>query len=181
MGQGDGRATGRQERWFTIADLLTASRLPLAVAFVVAESTGWRIAIVWLAGITDFVDGTAARRWGSSRLGAVLDPVADKIFTAAAFWVVLVSGALAWWEVGLVLARDLAAALAFLLSVLAGRPAAIPARASGKIVTMGQLLVLLAFLLDSWLFRPIAWGTGAVALYAILDYVRVARRQAQAL
>lgn len=168
-------------RWFTIADLLTASRLPLAALFVVSESTTGRLVILWLAGITDLVDGTAARRWGSSRLGAVLDPVADKVFTAAAFWVVLVSGALAWWEVALVLARDIAAALAFLLTVLVRRPAAIPARASGKVVTMGQLLVLLAFLLDSWLFRPLAWATGAVAIYAILDYVRVARRQAQAL
>jgi hypothetical protein len=52
---------------------------------------------------------------------------------------------------------------------------------AGKIVTIGQLLVLLAFLLDSPLLRPVVWGTGAVALYAIVDYVLVARQQHRAL
>ena len=180
MGHGNG-AEGERERWWTAADFFTGVRIPLAIAFVLTGSTGWRIAILWIAGITDFVDGMVARRWGSSRMGAFLDPVADKLFTAAAFGVVLVSGALTWWEVVGVLARDIAAALAFLLTVLAKRPAAIQARVAGKIVTIGQLVVLLAFLLDSWLLRPIAWATAAIALYAILDYVAVARRLAREL
>jgi len=163
-------------RW-TAADVLTGIRIPLAVAFVMVPSTPWRLAILWLAGISDFVDGFAARKWGSSRLGAVLDPVADKVFVASAFGVVLVSGALTWWEVAGVLARDLAATAAFLATVAFRRPAAIPARVAGKVVTIGQLLVLWAFLLESSLFRPIAWGTGVVAIYAILDYVFVARQQ----
>lgn len=181
MAQASNRIEGEQERSWAVADLLTGVRIPLAIAFVVVDSTNWRVAFLWAAGITDFVDGLAARRWGSSRLGAFLDPVADKLFTAAAFGVVAFSGALAWWEIAAVLARDIAAALAFLITVLVKRPAAIPARVSGKLVTIGQLLVLLAFLLDSWLLRPIAWVTGAIACYAILDYVVVARRQARAL
>ena len=74
-----------------------------------------------------------------------------------------------------VLARDFATALAFLATVLFSRPAAIPARLGGKVVTIGQLLTLLAFLLGSDLLRPVAWATAAVALYAIWDYARVAR------
>ena len=161
----------------TFADLLTGIRIPLAIAFVLVPHTGWRLAFLWLAGISDFFDGFAARKWGSSRLGAVLDPVADKIFVASAFGVVLMAGALAWWEVAAVLARDIAATLAFLATVAFRRPSAIAARVAGKIVTIGQLLVLWAFLLDSSLFRPIAWTTGAVAAYAIIDYVLVARQQ----
>ncbi len=160
-----------------IADLLTFVRIPLAVAFVLVPSTGWRLAILWAAGISDFVDGYAARKWGSSRLGAVLDPVADKVFVACAFGVVFASGALTWWEVGAVLARDIAATLAFLATVAFQRPSAIAARVAGKIVTIGQLLVLWAFLLESSLFRPIAWATGTVAVFAIVDYVLVARQQ----
>ncbi len=181
MAQASNRTGGEQGRSWAVADLLTGVRIPLAVLFVLVESTGWRVAFLWAAGITDFVDGFAARRWGSSRMGAFLDPVADKLFTAAAFGVVAFSGALAWWEIVAVLSRDIAATLAFLITVLVKRPAAIPARVSGKLVTIGQLLVLLAFLVDSWLLRPIAWGTGAIAGYAILDYVVVARRQARAL
>lgn len=181
MAQASDRRETEQERWWTAADLVTGARIPLAVAFVLTGSTDWRIAILWIAGITDFVDGFVARRWGSSRIGAFLDPVADKLFTAAAFGVVLVSGALLWWEIVGILARDIAAALAFLITVLVKRPAAIPARISGKLVTIGQLLALLAFLLDSWLLRPIVWATAVIALYAIVDYVIVARRLARAL
>lgn len=173
----EGRPLGR----WVVADLLTGARIPLAVAFVLAPTSGLRIAILWAAGISDFVDGWVARRWGSSRLGPFLDPVADKLFIAAAFGVVLFSGALHWWEIVLVLARDIAATIAFLLTIVFIRPSAIPARVAGKIVTIGQLLVLLAFLIDSTLFRPLVWLTGAVAVYAIVDYVLVARQQHRAL
>jgi cardiolipin synthase (CMP-forming) len=127
------------------------------------------------------VDGFVARRWGSSRLGAFLDPVADKLFMAAAFTVVLLSGRLHPLEVLGVLARDVAAAFAFLATVLLRRPAAIPARLGGKIVTVGQLLTLLAFLTGSGLLRPVAWATAAIALYAIADYWQAARREARRL
>lgn len=164
-----------------MADFLTASRIPLAIAFVMTPSTNWRIAILWAAGITDFIDGFAARHWGSSRLGALLDPIADKVFIISAFGVVLSSHALTWWEVGALLSRDIVAALAFFATVILSRPAAIEARVAGKLVTIGQLLVLLAFLLDSSLLRPTAWVTGAVALIAIADYVRIAARERWAL
>lgn len=163
-------------RW-TAADVLTGARIPLAVAFVLAPTTDLRVGILWAAGISDFSDGWVARRFGSSRLGSFLDPLADKLFIAAAFGVVLFSGALRWWEILLILSRDIAATIAFLLTIVFIRPSAIPARVAGKLVTIGQLLVLLAFLIDSSLFRPLVWVTGAGALYAIVDYVLVARQQ----
>ena len=153
----------------------------MAVLFVVAPSHPWRLVILVAAGLTDLVDGLVARRWGSSRLGAFLDPVADKLFMAAAFGVVLVSGALHPLEIAGVLARDLAAALAFAATLVLKRPAAIPARLGGKIVTIGQLLTLLAFLTGSGYLRPLAWATGGIALYAIWDYGRVAVRDARRL
>src|SRR5262249_5959288 len=148
-----------------------------AVAFILVSSATWRLAILVAAGATDLTDGFVARRWGSSRLGAFLDPVADKVFAAAAFGVVLASGRLHWFEVVGVLARDIATAFAFLATVLWERPSAIPARLGGKIVTVGQLLTLLAFLLDSPYLRPIAWGTIGMGLYAMWDYLRVRRQK----
>src|SRR5262245_66158399 len=106
-----------------------------------------------------------------------LDPVADKIFMAAAFVVVLLSRRLQWFEILAVLARDIVAAIAFALTVLHRHPYSVPARLGGKIVTIGQLLTLLAFLLDSPYLRPLAWATGAIALYALWDYQRVAARE----
>ncbi len=163
-------------RW-TAADLLTVSRIPLAVLFVLVGSNEWRLAVLAAAAATDLTDGLVARRWGSSRLGAFLDPVADKVFMAAAFGVVLFSGRLQWYEILAVLARDIAAATAFTLTALFQRPASIPARLGGKIVTIGQLCTLLAFLTDSAYLRPLAWATGGIALYAIWDYIRAAPRE----
>lgn len=168
-------------RRFSLADALTAIRIPLAVAFVLLPSLGARLVILVVAAVSDFSDGWVARRYGASRIGAVLDPVADKLFAAAAFGVVLLSGRLHWYEVVAVLARDIVASVAVLVAVALGRTTTVPARAGGKAVTLLQFLTLLAFLLDSALLRPLAWATGAVALYALWDYNRLffARNPAQ--
>lgn len=163
-------------RGWSPADVLTVIRIPLAIAFLILPETGWRIAILGIASASDLADGYVARRWGSSRLGPFLDPVADKLFMACAFGVVLVSGALSTWEILGVLARDIAAAIAFLATVMYRRPRAIPARVGGKAVTIGQLLTVFAYLAGSALLRPLAWATAAIALYAIWDYQHVAAR-----
>src|SRR5260370_42655817 len=69
----------------TWADLLTALRVPLAAAFPFVHQPRWQLGLVAAAGASDLLDGMLARRWGDSRTGAVLDPVADKLFMAAAF------------------------------------------------------------------------------------------------
>jgi len=167
--------------WLSPADAFTVVRIPLAVAFLLVSDMNWRLAILGAAGASDFADGFVARRFGGSRLGSFLDPVADKFFMACAFAVVLLERALSPLEVLGVLARDFAAALAFVITLALRRPAAIPARLGGKAVTIGQLLTLLAFVLGSLLLRPLAWATAAVALYAIWDYIRVAAAQKRAL
>ena len=155
-----------------MADGLTLARIPLALAFAQVSDNAGRLAILAVAGATDLIDGWVARRWGSSRLGAFLDPVADKIFAATAFTVVLLSGRLSWWEVGLVVLRDILATLAFVVTIVWRRPRSISARAGGKAVTVLQLATLLAFLTDSRYLQPLAWATAAVGLYAIYDYAR---------
>lgn len=135
-----------------------------------------RLAVLGTAAVSDVIDGMWARRLGGSRLGVVLDPVCDKLFMAATFVVVYWSGALSLWEIGGVLVRDLLAAAAFLATLLLRHPTTLPARAGGKAVTVCQLLTLLAFVVGSDLLRPLAWATAAIAVYAIADYTRLARR-----
>jgi len=171
------RASDRPVRRWTAADVLTAVRVPLAVGFLLAGDMWVRIAIVAVAAVTDFLDGPVARRLGSSAFGAVLDPIADKLFMACAFGVVAFSGRLEWYEIAAVLIRDIVATVAFAVTAISRRPSAIPARLGGKAVTLGQLLTLIAFLTDSSFLRPLAWATGAVGLYAIWDYSRVAGRE----
>jgi len=155
---------------FAVADAITLLRVPLAIVFPLFSAMPVRLTVLGLAAITDLGDGFVARRFGASRLGTVLDPVADRLFMAAAYAVVLCSGKLSWWEVLAVLARDIIATTAFFVTVATGRATAVPARAGGKAVTVLQLLTLLAFVLDSSLLRRLAWSTAAVGLYAIWDY-----------
>jgi cardiolipin synthase (CMP-forming) len=160
-------------RW-TPADLLSFMRIPLAIAFVLVPNPDWRLGILAASAASDLLDGPLARRFGGSALGPVVDPIADKLFMACAFGVVAFSGELELYEIAAVLLRDIVATVAFVSTVASHRPRAIPARPGGKAVTVAQVLTLLAFLLDSPLLRPMAWATGAIAIYAIWDYYRVA-------
>jgi len=166
----EGRQAKRALAW---PDALTVLRLPAAAVFLLVDDAVVRASVLAVAASSDLVDGWLARRFGGSRLGPVLDPIADKLFMAAGFWVVLRSGLLNPFEIGAVLLRDIVALLAFLPTVVLGRPTTLPARAGGKAVTVGQLLTLGAFLTGSDLLRPLAWATGAVSLYAIADYTRI--------
>ncbi len=182
MSETTGRPEGEQDgSRLAAADLLTLLRFPLAAAYLAFPSFAARLGILAAAAASDLLDGPMARRRGASRFGAILDPIADKVFMACAFGVVLVSGRLAWYEVAGVLLRDLWAAAAFVSTIILRRPVTIPARYGGKAVTVAQVLTLAAFLTGSPLLRPLAWATAAVALYAIRDYHRAAAREARPL
>ena len=170
------RLNARQDRQLLRApDLLTMCRIPLAVVFLLVDSAIVRLVVLALVVVTDVGDGIWARRIGGSRTGAILDPVADKLFMLAAFIVVFRTGVLSPWEVLGVLLRDITALISFTGVTLLRRPKTLPARAGGKAVTVCQALTLLAFLAGSELLRPLAWATAAISLYAIWDYVNVAR------
>lgn len=157
---------------------MTALRFPLAILFPVARSPAFQLVIVALAAASDMADGFLARRFGASRAGAVLDPVADKAFMIVAFVTIARRGLLEWYEVLGVLLRDIVAILGFLATAILRRPVALPARAGGKVVTIAQLLTLVAAIAESSLARELAWATAAIAVYAIWDYGRTAARRA---
>jgi cardiolipin synthase (CMP-forming) len=162
-------------RVLTPANVVSFSRVPLAVVFVLLPEPAVRLVVLAVAAGTDLLDGWLARRLGPSRLGAWMDPVTDKIFMLTAFAVLAVSGALGPFEVAGVLLRDVVAPAGYLTSVIARRPFKMPpARMGGKAVTVGQTLTLFAWLFDSPLLKPLAWATAAMALYAIADYGRLA-------
>jgi cardiolipin synthase (CMP-forming) len=171
------RPEGEQVRArLTPADVLTVFRLPLAFLFVVVEGPWQRFTVLAVASATDLLDGFIARRIGGSRFGAVLDPIADKLFMACAFGVVAFSGRLQVYEIVGVLIRDIWATIAFFWTIFSGRPTAIPARIGGKAVTVAQALTILAFIANASILRPLAWATAAIGIYAIWDYNHVARQ-----
>ena len=161
----------------TAADVVTALRFPLAIVFPFVRAPAWQLAMVAVVAVTDMADGVLARRFGASRAGAILDPVADKAFMVVAFATIAWRGLLEWYELIGVLLRDVLAILGFLATLLLRRPVALPERAGGKAVTIAQLLTLVAAIADSPYVRELAWATAAIAVYALWDYGRTAARQ----
>ncbi|HXG34848.1 MAG TPA: CDP-alcohol phosphatidyltransferase family protein [Bryobacteraceae bacterium] len=94
------------------ANLLSAARLaltPPVVAWIVAGSYRQALILLAVAGATDGADGLLARRYGwQTRLGAYLDPIADKVLLAAVYLALGFVELLPWWLVTVVFARDLA-------------------------------------------------------------------------
>ena len=94
-----------------IPNLITFFRILLVapVAATLAEERyDWALALFAVAGASDGLDGFLARRFGwMSRLGALLDPLADKLLMIASFVTLAWLGALPWWLAAAVVARDL--------------------------------------------------------------------------
>jgi CDP-diacylglycerol--glycerol-3-phosphate 3-phosphatidyltransferase len=102
------------------------------------------VAIFCLAVLTDYLDGFFARRRNEvTRLGILLDPLADKLLTAAAFLSLVEMGLVPAWVVMIILARELA--VTGLRNVAAGRGVLIRASGlgKGKMVTQVTAIILL--------------------------------------
>ena len=170
-------------RVLTVPNLLSFARIPLAAAFVAVHGTGARLALIITASITDLLDGWLARMGTTTRFGALLDPIADKTFILFALSSFLFEGALSTRDYFIILSRDLATAVGFLVAYwLPGLdPVNFKARWPGKIVMMLQLAALFVLLLWPAYLALLIWPVAAASAYAIIDYtVFLARTRKQA-
>ena len=94
-----------------IPNLITFLRILLVAPFAVAvtrDHYGTALALFAVAGLSDGLDGFLAKQFGwTSRLGALLDPVADKLLLVTSYVLLGWKGELPWWLVVAVLARDI--------------------------------------------------------------------------
>jgi cardiolipin synthase (CMP-forming) len=100
------------DRVFTVPNALSLLRLfmvPVVVVLLLARSDGRAAAFFVLAAATDFLDGRIARRAGPTRLGQILDPVADRLMLSSVAVVLAVRGLLPAWAVAILVGRDLLA------------------------------------------------------------------------
>lgn len=169
----------RRPPLLTLPNLLSASRFPLAAAFLATEATAARVALIGAASLTDVLDGWLARRQQTTRLGALLDPIADKTFVLVAISAFLIAGELSTLDYFVILLRDFATAVGFIVAyMLSGLdPKNFKARMSGKVVTVLQLATVLALVLHAAMLRPLIWAVGAASVWAIVDYTLFLRRQ----
>jgi cardiolipin synthase (CMP-forming) len=163
----------------TLPNLLSASRFPLAAAFLAIEQTPVRVALIGAASLTDVLDGWLARRHQTTRLGALLDPIADKTFVLVAISAFLVAGEISTLEYFVILLRDFATAIGFVVAYLLSGldPKNFKARTSGKVVTVLQLATVLALVLHLGVLHPLIWLVGAASVWAVIDYTLLLERQ----
>src|SRR2546430_10953054 len=135
------------------ANRITLSRLALTVFFVVALNSSWRYArtsalgIFLIAGLTDFIDGEIARRYGIiTSFGKLMDPLVDKIMVAAAFISLVPLKAVPPWAATTVAARDCLITGLRLMARPKGR--ILPAESLGKQKTSWQMITIIFFLAD---------------------------------
>src|ERR687894_60180 len=164
------------DRVFTVPNALSLLRLvmvPVVVALLLARSDGLAAAFFVLAAVTDFLDGKLARRAGPTRLGQILDPVADRLMLSSVAVVLAVRGLLPAWAVAILVARDL---LALLGSVVAGSK--IRVNRVGKAATavlMGA--VALVVIIPGAVVGEIMFYAGfGLSIVAGLMYLRSVRR-----
>ncbi len=156
-----------------LPSLVSLTRIPLAAAFIAIPDPLTRVVILGAAAASDFLDGRLARSLGQgTRLGELVDPIADKLFALATIAAFVLEGALQPWEVGVLLARDIATTLGFFIALAIDAPIRFKARMSGKVTTVFQIGVVLGLTLRS-AYVPLLLGlTAAASLWAIADYAR---------
>jgi CDP-diacylglycerol--glycerol-3-phosphate 3-phosphatidyltransferase len=135
-------------------------------------------AIFGLASLTDWLDGYLARqRKQVTALGQIIDPLADKLLTSAAFLALVQMGLAPAWMVAIVIGRELA--VTALRNFAYSRGVAMPASPLGKIKMVAQVSAILALILgDVYLpgllviGRAALWIVIATALISGADYFR---------
>jgi cardiolipin synthase len=98
-------------RLVTIPHLISVVRLagvPLFLWLVlVPEADGWALAVLFVSGVSDYADGYLARRLDqTSKVGEILDPVADRLYILATVIGLALRGIIPWWVAVLLPARD---------------------------------------------------------------------------
>ena len=157
----------------SIPNIVSLSRVALAVAFVVSGDSRLRLWIVLAAAVTDMLDGWLARRAGLvTHFGALVDPFADRVFVLVAVSTFVYEGSMSTTQYFVMISRDLMTAIGFLVarSVSWLRPVEFRARPSGKLVTVLQMLAFVALLRFPTVAARTIWAVGAMSAYSIVDY-----------
>lgn len=165
-----------EDRIFTVPNALSLARLfmvPIVVALLLNRADGLAAALFVLASVTDFLDGKLARRAGPTRLGQILDPVADRLMLSSVAVVLAMRGLLPAWAVAILVGRDL---LALAGSVVVGSK--IRVNRVGKVATaMLMGAIALVVLIPGTVVGEIMFYAGfGLSIVAGLMYLRSVRR-----
>ncbi|MGH7669033.1 MAG: CDP-alcohol phosphatidyltransferase family protein [Gemmatimonadaceae bacterium] len=156
-----------------VPNWISVSRLVMAGAFVGSDATESRALLIVLAAVTDFLDGYIARRARvTSRWGALLDPIADRVFVLTVVSTFLFTGGIGTIGYFVIIFRDLMTAVGFLVARIIPwlRPVEFRARRSGKVVTVLQLATFLAIMVRPGWVAGLLAAVFIVSCWAVADY-----------
>ena len=160
-----------------LPNLITLARLllvPLTVWLIISEAYGWAFITFMVAGGSDGIDGFLARRFGwLTRLGAYLDPLADKALLVSVYVTLGFMKELPAWLVITVVSRDVLIVGAVVLSRLMDHPVKIVPLMVSKVNTVAQVIFAVLVLGVAALHHPLIllvnFGSIPVALLTVLS------------
>jgi CDP-diacylglycerol---glycerol-3-phosphate 3-phosphatidyltransferase len=169
--------------FLTPANLLTFGRMaatPVVLVLIAQRKFDFVTLALWgVVCMTDWFDGILARRYGVSKSGAFLDPLADKLLVLGAM-VVLVFKREFWIvPVALIAVREIA--MSVYRSVVGTKGVSIPARQSAKYKTFVQQICVTFAIMPwvgqhaNWIGQVLLWVSVALTLYTGAQYFFAAR------
>ena len=167
----------------TPANAITVARLlaaPVYVVMLVAWGASWiNVVVGFLLAASDGLDGHIARRQGTTRSGAFLDPLADKAVVLGALITLAAQGHLPWLPVVLITLREVG--MQGYRSWVGRRGVSIPARSAAKVKTLVQDLAVGACIIpplahNHGLQLTMIWLACALTLYTGVEYLIDGRR-----
>jgi CDP-diacylglycerol--glycerol-3-phosphate 3-phosphatidyltransferase len=188
-------AAGRDRETFGPSALLTPANAVTVLRLVVAPftfwwiveevsrpggATSWPLFVLWFVLTTsDGLDGYLARRQGTTRSGAFLDPLADKVLSLGGLWAVVVAGRFWWVPVALMTVREVL--ISAFRSYWGRRGLAVPASTLAKFKTVLQFgavgwVVWPWFAEVRWLADGFLWAALAVTWASAAQYVLAGSR-----
>jgi CDP-diacylglycerol--glycerol-3-phosphate 3-phosphatidyltransferase len=171
----------------TPANLVTALRFALTLPLlrvIASDGVSWRATVGWVVlACTDGLDGWLARRDGTTRSGAFLDPLADKFLAIGGLSALAAQGVFPWVAVGLITVREVG--VSAYRTAAGRRGVSLPARQLGKMKTVFQLVAVGVALCPSTadlggLAVSILWVAVALTVVSGLDIVVAAQRAGRA-
>jgi cardiolipin synthase len=190
--RGPARPLGRDElgdRVLTLPNALSVLRLlgvPLFLWLLLGpQADGWAIVVLAVAGFTDWADGKLARTFGqASKLGALLDPAADRLYIVATLIAFVLRDVVPFWLVAVLVGRELVLGLTLLVLRGVGWPP-LQVHYLGKAATFLLLYAFPLLLLADGdgpvasLVRPVAyaltiWGAALYLLAGVFYVVQAA-------
>ncbi len=146
--------TTTENNIFTIPNILSFSRLlgvPIFFWLIVGpQNDGLALALLAISAFTDWLDGFLARKLNQfSRLGELLDPLADRLYVLAALVALYLRNIVPLWVVIVLLSRDFVMSL-LLISLKSKGISGVPVHFVGKAATMNLLYALPLLLLGTF-------------------------------